>query len=215
VEAVSGTFAVTGGDGANTDHGVDASVNINGSQAVTDGLDVSLRTSSLDVDMTLSETFGTQTSNTKTFYVTGGGADFNISPTVGISGLASLGISGVSTGSLGKGNIGYLTSLNSGATNDLASGNFETSQRIVREAISQVSTLRGRLGSFQKNTLDSTVNALQIAMENTSAAQSAVRDADFAQETANLTRAQILQQSSLSTLKMANQQPQNVLALLG
>jgi len=215
VEAVSGTFDVTGGDSSTKDYGVDASVSINGAQAVTDGLDVSLRSASLDVDMTLSETFGTQTSNTKTFYVTGGGADFSIAPTVGINSLASVGINGVNTGSLGKGSIGYLSSLNSGSTNDLSSGNFETAQRVVRESISMVSNLRGRLGSFQKNTLDSTVNALQIAMENTSAAQSAVRDADFAQETANLTRAQILQQSSIATLQMANQAPQNVLALLG
>jgi flagellin len=147
--------------------------------------------------------------------VTGGGADFSIAPTVGINALASVGINGVSTGSLGKGGIGYLSSLNTGAANDLSSGNFETAQRIIRESSEQVSSLRGRLGSFQKNTLNSSVNSLQIALENTMAAQSAIRDTDFAMETSNLTRSQILVQAGVSSLQMANRAPQNVLALLG
>ena len=51
-------------------------------------------------------------------------------------------------------------------------------------------------------------------MENTTAAESAIRDADFAQETSNLTRAQILVQSSSRALQLANSAPQNVLSLL-
>ena len=88
-------------------------------------------------------------------------------------------------------------------------------QRVIRQAIDQVSSLRWRIGAFQKDTLASTVNALQIALENTAAAESAIRDADFAVETAALTRAQILVQASTATLQMANAQPQTVLALLG
>ena len=94
------------------------------------------------------------------------------------------------------------------------SKNFETAQRIVRSATRQVAELRGRLGAFSKNTLNSTINALQVALENTTAAESAIRDADFAAETSNLTRAQILVQSSTKTLAMANQAPQMVLQLL-
>ncbi len=215
VEAIQGTFTVSGGDSSTGDHGVDVGLRISGIDAITDGLDASLRTTALGLDLTLASTFATSTSSTKTFYVTGGGADFSIAPTVGINSMASLGIANVATGSLGKGSIGYLSSMGSGQTNQLTSGNFETSQRIIREAGKQVSSLRGRLGAFQKNTLASTINSLQIAFENTTAAESAIRDADFAVETSNLTRAQILVNSSTMALQLANAAPQNVLALIG
>jgi len=97
----------------------------------------------------------------------------------------------------------------------LSSKNFASAQRIVREAINQVASLRGRLGSFQKDTLTTTINSLRVARENVTAAESAIRDADFAAETSNLTRAQILVNSSTAILQIANAAPQNVLALLG
>ena len=99
--------------------------------------------------------------------------------------------------------------------NDLAAKNFTTAQKFVRASINQIATLRGRLGGFQKNTLVTTMNSLRIAAENVTAAESAIRDADFAVETSNLVRAQILVASSIQVLQLANAQPQNVLALLG
>ena len=217
VEALAGTFDVTDTAGAaqTIDYGRDVAVNVNGVAAVADGLDISIRTNGFSADMTLSTVFGTTPAGgTKTFYVTGGGADFSIAPTLGINATASLGIQAVSTGSLGKGSLGFLTSLKTGQTNQLTSKNFEDAQRIIRAATQQVSGLRGRLGAFQKNTLGSTINSLGVAMENTTAAESAIRDADFAQETSNLTRAQILVQSSSRALQLANSAPQNVLSLL-
>ena len=74
--------------------------------------------------------------------------------------------------------------------------------------------MRGRLGAFERDTLDTTLESLNIRYENVAAAESAIRDADFALETANLTRAQILVQSSTLVLKQANQAPLNVLSLL-
>jgi flagellin len=121
----------------------------------------------------------------------------------------------VAAGSLGNGTDGFLASLGSGQTNDLSSGNFTAGQRIVRAAINQVSSLRGRIGAFQKDTLASTINALQVQFENTAAAESAIRDADFATETSDLTRAQILVNSATATLQLANAQPRNALSLLG
>lgn len=214
VEAVYGLYAVTGGDSGIMDHGVDVGLRVNGVDAITQGLDASLRTTPLSLDMVLASDFATQTATTKTFYITGGGADFSIAPRLGINSMASLGIQAVYSGGLGRGDIGYLSSLGSGQTNQLTSGNFETAQRVIRAAIQQISALRGRLGAFQKNTLGSTLNALAIALENTTSAESAIRDADFATETSKLTRAQILVQSSTSVLQMANQAPQNVLTLL-
>ena len=74
---------------------------------------------------------------------------------------------------------------------------------------------QGRLGSFQKNTLETTINSLRITNENLMAAESAIRDTDFATETANMTRSQILVQAATSVLAQANYAPQGVLSLLG
>ncbi len=215
VQAVSGTFTVTGGDTPTMDRGRNVAAKINGVQAVANGLDLSVRTTAFSADMTLTAAFGTTVGRTKTFYVTGGGADFSIAPTLGINSLASLGIQSVSTGTLGKSTVGFLQSIGTGQVNQLSSGNFETAQRVLREAASQVSAMRGRLGAFQKNTLASAISSLQVALENTTAAESAIRDADFAHETSQLTRSQILVQSSFSVLQLANAAPRNVLALLG
>lgn len=85
----------------------------------------------------------------------------------------------------------------------------------ILQSINQVSSLRGRIGAFQKNTLGSSINSLLVTLENTAAAESAIRDADFAVEASNLTRGQILASSSTSVLQLAKIQPQNVPALLG
>ena len=74
--------------------------------------------------------------------------------------------------------------------------------------------MRGSLGSFQKNFLESTVRTLSVAKENITAAESTIRDADIAEEMSKYTRLQILQQSGTSILAQANQQPQQVLQLL-
>ena len=75
--------------------------------------------------------------------------------------------------------------------------------------------LRGRLGAFEKNTLQTNINSLGVALENVTSSESSIRDADFAKETAELTRAQILTQAGTSVLATANSTPQSVLSLLG
>jgi flagellin len=206
---------ITDGPHGNTDYGRDASILINGNEAVTDGLDATLRSQTLSVEMTLSSEFAQQTDTAKTFDVTGGGADFSIAPSLGLNAQASLGIQNVATGSLGNKTLGFLSSLATGKDNDLSSANFANAQRIIRESNRQVSSLRGRLGAFSKVTLNSMVNSLGVALENTSAAESAIRDTDFAEETSQLTRSQILVQAATSSLQMANANPRNALSLLG
>ncbi len=216
VETLQGSFAVTGGSDGNLDYGVDPAVTINGTNAiVTDGLIASTRSSSLAIDITLATGFATQVATNARFDITGGGAIFSLSPEVGLAGQETLGVNSVTTGSLGNSATGFLSSLGSGQANDLTSENFAKAQRIVRAAIDEISTLRGRIGAFQKDTLQTTINALQVQFENTTAAESAIRDADFAVETSALTRAQILVNSSTQALRLANAQPQNALALLG
>jgi flagellin len=127
---------------------------------------------------------------------------------------ASIGIQSVTTGSLGNNSLGFLSTLGSGKANSLSSDNLVASQKIVDKAIQQVAQLRGRLGAFERFTIGSTINSLGVALENTSAAESAIRDTDFAEETANLTRAQILAQAATTVLAQANSSPQLALALL-
>ena len=197
-----------------TDHGVDASVMVNGQAATVDGLEVTLRNNSLDMEFVMTASFGTALGTT-TFGVTGGGATFQLAPTVSTQGQVSLGIYSVSTGTLGNNDVGYLSSIRTGGDNALTDGKAISAQRIVDRAITQISVMRGRLGAFQKNTIETNVNSLQVALENVTASESAIRDTDFAKETAEMTRSQILVQATTTVLRIANTTPQNVLSLLG
>ena len=84
----------------------------------------------------------------------------------------------------------------------------------IDDAIKSVSTQRAKLGAVQ-NRLEHTVNSLNTANENLSAAESQIRDTDMAAEMIKYTKSNILQQASQSMLAQANQQPQGVLQLLG
>ena len=88
-----------------------------------------------------------------------------------------------------------------------------TALAIIDSALTTIDSQRADLGAIQ-NRFDSVIANLSNVSENSSAARSRIQDADFAQETANLARAQILQQAGISVLAQANAQPQNVLALL-
>ena len=212
VRAVNGTFTA---DATNTS-GVDATVLINGSRADVEGRVASLRTSNLDLTLTLDRAFADKTAATATtqFDITGGGAKFQIGSQVNRNGQINVGIQSVATSRLGDETTGFLSSLLNGQQNSLVSGNTTQAQRVVDKAISQVAFIRGRLGALQKNVLDTNVNSLGVALENVTASESAIRDADFATETAALTRAQILTQANTSVLSQANSTPQNVLSLL-
>ncbi|MEO8542349.1 MAG: flagellin [Betaproteobacteria bacterium] len=104
-------------------------------------------------------------------------------------------------------------------TTTLASVNVKTvngandALQRVDSALTSVSTLRSTFGAIQ-NRFDSVIASLSTTSENLTASRSRVQDADFAQETANLSRAQILQQAGTAMVAQANQLPQGVLALL-
>lgn len=90
----------------------------------------------------------------------------------------------------------------------------QDAMRIIDAAIKQLAGLRGEVGSFQANFLESTVRSLTIAQENLTASESQIRDADMAELMTEYTRLQILQQSGTAVLAQANRQPQSVLQLL-
>ena len=92
------------------------------------------------------------------------------------------------------------------------SGSWEAMQRLDK-AIDSVSSARGQLGALQTR-FEKAVENIDIQNENVTAARGRIIDADFASETANLSRAQILQQAGTAMVAQANQLPQNVLSLL-
>ncbi len=93
-------------------------------------------------------------------------------------------------------------------------GNASTAITAIDTAISSVDSFRGTLGAVQSRFESTIANVSNIA-ENVSSARSRIMDADFALETANLTKAQILQQAGTSMLAQANMVPQSALSLLG
>lgn len=119
------------------------------------------------------------------------------------------GLNGVKTGTVA--NAQATGTLATADVTSIASANSLIES--VDSALRQVDTIRAQLGAVQ-NRFESTINNLTSVAQNLSSARSRILDADFAQETANLTRAQILQQAGVSILSQANSSQQNVLSLL-
>jgi flagellin len=87
--------------------------------------------------------------------------------------------------------------------------------KIVDQAINEITSSRGDMGAFQKNTLEANLSNLRIANENLISSESVIRDVDMAKEMAEFTKNQIMTQSATAMLAQSNQLPQNVLQLLG
>jgi flagellin len=95
----------------------------------------------------------------------------------------------------------------------LSSANASAALDTIDAALKEVNSNRGTLGAVQSR-FESAIASLQVNSENTSAARGRIVDADFAKETANLSRSQILQQAGTAMIAQANQLPQGVLSLL-
>ncbi|MCP4942202.1 MAG: flagellin [Planctomycetaceae bacterium] len=188
--------------------GTDISATVNGVEADGVANTLSINTSTLDLSLTVDAGSSTNFS----FDITGGGATFQLGADVTSTQQASIGIASVSTGQLG-GASGRLYELGSGQAKSLTN-DVSGAADVIDEVINKVTSVRGRLGAFQSTTLESNLVSLNETAANLQEAESSIRDADFAAESANLTRAQILVQSGTNVLALANQNPQNVLALL-
>ena len=130
----------------------------------------------------------------------------------------NLSIANMAATQLGKG-----LDVTSGGTNVFSSlseisilnaASASDSIEILDQAITDVSTLRGQLGAFQGNTLESGINNMRVSEENLVAAESIIRDTDMAAEMATFTRNQIMTQAATAMLSQANASPQIVLSLL-
>jgi len=208
VNTLSGTFATS----AARDDGADASATVNGTKVDARGNTLNVNTINLQARLDLN---ATATAGAHTFSVTGGGALFQIGPRVDLNGQYNIGIQSINPARLGRAGIGYLNQIITGGDHSLPNGGAGQASKIVEEAILAVSTLRGRLGALQRNTLETNINSLNVSMETVTAAQSEIRDTDFAKETTAMTRAEILVSAGTSVLQTANSIPQNVLTLLG
>lgn len=124
----------------------------------------------------------------------------------------SVGIANTSAFNIGV-REGRLSSMKSGGANSLAK-NADQAVRIIDEAIIDIATTRARLGAFQTNTLETNINSLGVSIENITNSESRIRDLDFAAETADFTRSQILVQAGTAILTQANASAQSVLSLL-
>ena len=134
--------------------------------------------------------------------------------------MASTSIRDMSTSSLGRAEVAEGQLPNKSNFMSLADIDVRNEQgaqdalAIIDQSLTEVATVRGELGAFQKHTLESNLTSLQVAAENMTAAESTIRDTDMAQELATFTRNQIMTQSATAQLAQANAMPQHVLRLL-
>ncbi|MEM9620775.1 MAG: flagellin, partial [Pseudomonadota bacterium] len=169
----------------------------------------------------LGDAVGLDASATSGVYLTAGTVEV-VTSTVTLESAGSFEITaGTSNGDSGVTNVG----LEQGEFGGASSGQFltevdlstvagaEDALSAIDNALDAVNRERANLGAIQ-NRLDSTVTSLAINVENLTAARSRILDADFAVETAELSRTQVLQQAGVSILAQANAQPQLVLSLL-
>ena len=221
INVLNGAFATLESDETTAsarDAGTDIAVVIEGQVAQTSGLRASIKTATLDVSLDFDATAGNVAGNALTVTITGGGSLFQIGQEVSAGGQLGVGIEAVNTARLG-GVSGKIYELSSGGGKSLLdvgpSVQGSTLVDIVDQARDRVSTMRGRLGAIQKNVIETNISTLGVILENVAEARSQIVDTDFASETASLTRAQILNQAGISVLSIANQNPGQVLSLLG
>ena len=124
----------------------------------------------------------------------------------------------VATGDLGTTTVGSetytLSDLKRGGKLDIVNGDLSLAQDVLSSARISVASQRGNLGAFVKNAIGSRLNTIAVMTENTSAANSKIRDTDYSSETANLARLNVLLESSLKSVKLAGAQPVTSLNLL-
>jgi len=147
-----------------------------------------------------------------------------VSATAATSGSSTVNLTSAKTIAIGSGTGGatgvssgsYAAVTTSGTIQSLditTAANSQAAMQVIDGALKQIDTQRSSLGAVQ-NRLDSTISNLQNISENATSARSTIQDADFAAETAEMTKQQTLQSAATSVLAQANQQPASVLKLL-
>jgi len=145
------------------------------------------------------------------------GAKFQVGPNasqaIGVT-IDSIAATELGRNVAGAGSLLSLYDLLSSQKSALTTGLTNQALMIIDAATNEVTNLRGKMGAIQANAFETGIRNLRTTFENLTAAESMIRDADYAAESATFTRNQILVQASQSMLAQANQMPQNVLKLL-
>jgi flagellin len=198
------------GYGSSYSNGYDMVATINGMRATAQGNNISINTPDLAVSMNVGNAPGWTG-----FTITGGGALFQLGPDVVSQQQVRVGIGSMLSTNLG-GNSGKLYMLKSGNIAALTSDDNgrKLADRIVMDAIQNVASTRGRLGALQKGTLEPNIDARQDSMVALTEANAMITNADFAVESSNLMRLQLLIQAGAQTLGIANQLPQYAASLV-
>ena len=198
-------------------YGKDATVTINGQTANVDGLDVFFSANGLSLQFSLPEDYGfgrtANRSDTETFNIelTGGatfqlGTESNTRSTIGLNSLASHKLGGGDSG-------GFLSDLRGGQAASL-NNDVATAFKVVKDAISDVATERGRIGAFQKFQVQTSINSLEALKTGLTRAKSVIADTDYAFATSELNRQNVLMTTGISLLGLVNQQTAQILSLL-
>ena len=192
--------------------GIDPTVRVNGQDAhviANQGhLRASIRQTNLEVELTLRDP---RLASTSSFTVVSGGARFGLEHRD--VGHLRRGLQAVTSGRLGTLKDGRLASLRSGGTSNIIDGDFDRAQIIVRRSIEQIAQQRGLLGSYESNSVSTLIDSLAISAENTMDMDSQIRDTDFADVGAQVTRDQILKQSITSVIEIFKSERAQILEL--
>jgi flagellin len=144
----------------------------------------------------------------------GTGGQYNASLSVYVGGGNTQANSQVTVNLSGASNVADSSGLGIHSSTIDSAANAKAAITAISAAVTTLGTTQGSVGTGQ-NTLNYAINLAESQITNKSAAQSRIRDADVAVEAANLTKAQVLQQSSVAALSQANSAPQGLLKLLG
>ncbi|MCD8138539.1 MAG: hypothetical protein LUE17_01950 [Planctomycetaceae bacterium] len=217
-----------------SDRGQDATLNINGREVTTDGLTANVA-GDVNARLSFTEDSTTATTIAQTGYdqdnltdaaanreasLTNvrGGMQLQLGEGAGGQNRETVGLGNFSPNRLGQveynGETYSLNDLYGGGAASLQN-NPELALRIIDQAISDVSSGRANIGAYQANTLDTNANNLMVAIENTTATESGISDADMAEMMTNYVKNQILENASLRALQTTQMNAANVLQLLG
>ncbi len=212
--AAAGTLSDSGSDAV-------ANVTVDTNGATAGGLSTVVFTGGRGGDsaLTLSDNYGnsitlTETGNgsaatTQVGQLFVGSAQFQVGANQGQTVLLSLG--NYASANLG---LGVVSGKNLSNLDITSATGANEAMSVIDAAVAEVSRVRGNIGSFQRNVLESNIRSLGVAKENLAATESMIRDVDVAEEMTQFTKLQILQQSGLSVLAQANAAPQAILSLL-
>ena len=207
------TFRLTGGATSGSDTGADVEVTV-------DGVSASIDTTSQEVffsndvtagSFTMTDAFYTGVDDTTSFTVSGDGGDYKLG--AGAYDNIYFGQASMATTNLGNAKLGFLSSIKSGGTNDIASGNFTTAQNITDKASDQAASARARFGSLKTYTVESTLDSLAATRTALTSAIDDIEGLDYVAETANNERLQALYELSVSVVTAINASNSNVLSL--